>query len=107
MRCSNPDCRQEARDLQSGIVRMLEMEVPPEERITRAEGGFPVVVVPVKHFWLCEACARRFRIKRWTVAGLVLEPLPPQGEGERTSGKIAPERASGLPRRKAASGYLA
>jgi hypothetical protein len=95
MHCSNPDCRQEAHDLQSGTLRLMEMEVPPEERVTRADYGFPVVAVPAKHLWLCEACARLFRIKRWTRAGVVLEPLGPKAGSEARAGKIAPGRAAG------------
>lgn len=82
----------------------MEMDVPPEERVTRADYGFPVVAVPARHFWLCAACARLFRIKRWTRAGLDLEPLPPQATPERPPVKIAPARAA-APRRKVAFGH--
>ena len=74
MRCANAKCHAVMQDLQGGTMRMLELEVPPEERITRSEWGFPVLCVPAKYFWLCENCSRIFRIRRWTPAGLVLEP---------------------------------
>ena len=86
MHCSNPDCRNEAQDLSRGTLRLLEMEVPPEERVTRSDYGFPVVAAPAKHFWLCAACARLFRLMRWTSAGLVLEPFRPGAD------KVAPQR---------------
>lgn len=74
MRCANSKCHADMQDLNGGTMRMLELEVPPEERITRSEWGFPVFCVPTRYFWLCEHCSHIFRIRRWTPAGLVLEP---------------------------------
>lgn len=73
MQCANPDCNQTACDVTSGTLRLLELEVPPEQRIVRSEGGFPVCCVPSRYFWLCDHCSRFLRVRRWTKDGLVLE----------------------------------
>jgi hypothetical protein len=74
MRCVNPDCGTVATDLTRGVLRLLEMDVPPEERVTRSEGGFPICCVPSRYFWLCAKCATFLSIRRWTADGLLLEP---------------------------------
>lgn len=74
MQCVNPQCRRDAQDLQTGTLRLLELAIPPEERVIRPEGGFPVVAVPSRYFWLCSQCSRIWRMKRWTAEGLLLEP---------------------------------
>lgn len=79
MRCSNPKCHQNAHDLQSGTLRLLEMDLPPEERVVRSEWGFPVCSAPSRYFWLCAKCSQSLRIKRWTMAGLVLESFASEG----------------------------
>lgn len=73
MQCANPQCRQDARDLQSGTLRLLEMEVTPEERVKGSDFGFPVCTVVTRYFWLCDACSRILRLVRWTSSGLILE----------------------------------
>ena len=75
MRCANSACGYDAQDLQDGTLRLLEVEVSPEERVMRSDGGFPVCAVLSKYFWLCAECSRIFNIRRWTHAGLVLEPI--------------------------------
>ena len=93
MRCANPQCHQEAHSLQEGTLRLLELAVPPEERIVRSETGFPVVVVPSRYFWLCPECSRVYSIKRWTPAGLILDPRSSQ-EGEKSVlVKLPPSRS--------------
>jgi hypothetical protein len=84
MQCVNPECRQDAKDLHTGTLRLLELAIPPEERIVRADSGFPIVVVPSRYFWLCSQCSRIWRMRRWTRAGLVLEP--PNGPELRSAG---------------------
>lgn len=96
MKCANPDCRQDAHDLYSGTLRLLELAIPPEERIVRADSGFPVVVVPSRYFWLCTDCSRIWRMKRWTPAGLLLEPKRPD-----PSQKLAPQTVKVAPARQA------
>ncbi len=73
MQCANPDCRTPAVDLSTGVLRLLELEVPPEERVVRSDGGFPICVVPTRYFWLCPKCSSFLRIKRWTRVGLTFE----------------------------------
>jgi hypothetical protein len=92
MRCVNPECREDAEDLHTGTLRLLELAIPPEERIVRAEGGFPIVVVPSRYFWLCSQCSRVWKMKRWTPAGLLLEPLPLDSGQEQVlqTVKVAP-----------------
>ncbi len=74
MNCANPECRAVMQEMHGGTVRMLELEVPPEERIARSEWGFPTLCVPTRYVWLCASCSRVFRLRRWTADGLILEP---------------------------------
>lgn len=73
MRCANPDCNQLANDLTTGALRLLELDMPPELRVIRSDGGFPVCTVPSRYFWLCEHCSKFLSIRRWTKEGLTLE----------------------------------
>lgn len=73
MRCANADCNQPAHDLTTGTLRLLELDVPPEERVLRSDWGFPVCAVPSRYFWLCEYCSQFSNIRRWTKEGLILE----------------------------------
>lgn len=77
MHCANPECRQVMQDLYQGTLVLLELDVPPDERIVRSESGFPVCTVPSKYFWLCPQCSSLWIMKRWTATGLVLEPTQP------------------------------
>lgn len=72
MKCANPECRRDAQHLSDGTLLLIEMDLPPEERLAGGEFGFPVCTAPSKYFWLCKACSRSLRIVRWTVAGPVL-----------------------------------
>lgn len=83
MRCANPNCDQTASDVTSGSLRLLELEVPPEQRVVRSDGGFPICCVPSRYFWLCDGCSRFLRIRRWTKDGLVLECRVDQDEKNR------------------------
>lgn len=74
MRCANPRCDQTAQDLQDGILRLIELDLPPEDRLLRIDGGFPICTAPSKYFWLCTDCSKAWTIKRWTIEGLHLEP---------------------------------
>lgn len=74
MRCANPVCSLKSQDLRDGILRLIELDVAPEDRILGAEGGFPVCSVPSRYFWLCKECSRVLIIKRWTSTELILEP---------------------------------
>lgn len=74
MKCANPKCCRDAQHLSDGSLLLLEMDLPPEERLAGDEFGFPVCAAPSKYFWLCEACSRNLRIVGWTVAGPVLAP---------------------------------
>jgi len=73
MRCANPDCNLMSHDLTTGSLRLLELDVPPEERVTRSDWGFPICCVPSRYFWLCQQCCGLLSIRRWTKEGLVLE----------------------------------
>lgn len=74
MECANPRCRRDVHDLHGGTLRLLELDVPPEERLDGGDYGFPVCKVPSRFFWLCAACSRVLRLKGWTATGLILEP---------------------------------
>jgi hypothetical protein len=73
MNCANPDCQTPSVDLSTGVLRLLELEVPPEERVVRSDGGFPVCSVPTRYFWLCPACSSYLKVRRWTLDGVILE----------------------------------
>ena len=81
MKCANPDCRVPALDLSAGVLTLLELDVPPEERVIRSDGGFPVCSVPSRYFWLCAKCSSHLRMRRWTSTGLVLE--------QRATGRVS------------------
>ena len=74
MNCANPKCGAVMQEMHGGTMRMLELEVPPEERIARSEWGFPILCVPTRYVWLCASCSRVFKLLRWTADGLILEP---------------------------------
>jgi hypothetical protein len=73
MHCANPECGRAANDLTSGVLRLIELDVPPEQRVTRSDGGFPICVVRSRYFWLCEQCCVVLSVRRWTANGLVFE----------------------------------
>ena len=100
MQCANPNCRMDAHQLENGTLRLLEMEVPPEKRTVGADSGFPVFAVPTRYFWLCAECSYFLTMRRWTAAGLILEPNPGAFRQEayvRNAGSATAE--SGLQRR--------
>ena len=72
--CANPNCKLPAVDLSIGVLRLIELDVPPDKRVVRSDGGFPVCSVPSRYFWLCPRCSSLMKIKRWTSDGLILEP---------------------------------
>ena len=73
MKCSNPNCQKKASDIREGTLRLVELEVDLNDRITGNESGFPVCAVPSRYFWLCAECSRFLSIRRWTRSGLILE----------------------------------
>ena len=73
MQCANPDCRLPALDLSTGVLCLIELDVPPEERVIRSDGGFPVCSVPSRYFWLCPRCSLYIRVRRWTSDGVIFE----------------------------------
>lgn len=95
MECANPGCRVPALDLSTGVLTLLELDVPPEERVIRSDGGFPVCSVPSRYFWLCAKCSSHLRIRRWTPTGLVLE--------QRATGRVSDGDTRLFPSAKPAS----
>lgn len=73
MHCANPECGCVADDLTSGALRLIELDVPPEQRVTRSDWGFPICAVRSRYFWVCERCCEVLSIRRWTGDGLVFE----------------------------------
>lgn len=73
MHCANPDCETPAVDLSTGVLRLIELDVSPEQRVIRSDGGFPVCSVPCRYFWLCPRCSSFLGIMRWTPDGLTFE----------------------------------
>jgi hypothetical protein len=82
MQCAN--CKMIAEDLLEGVLTLIELETPPEDRLLYAGGGFPVCSAPSRYFWLCASCSKSFAIRKWNSAGLILQPI---------------ERVARLPRR--------
>jgi hypothetical protein len=75
MHCANPNCRRKAEDLLDGTLWLVESEVPPDDRITGAAGGFPVCSVRSRYFWLCAECSRVLIVKKWRPPELFFERL--------------------------------
>jgi hypothetical protein len=73
MHCANRECGRFADDLTSGVLRLIELEVPPEQRVTRSDSGFPICSVQSRYFWLCERCSAVLTIRYWTGNELILE----------------------------------
>lgn len=72
MHCANPACCCSAEDLTKGTLRLVELEVPPDERLIGIEGGFPVCVARSRYFWLCAKCSKLMRVTGWTATGVTL-----------------------------------
>jgi hypothetical protein len=90
MRCANPACCLRSQDLHDGSLRLIELDVAPEDRILGAEGGFPICNVPTRYFWLCANCSRVLSIKRWTSTELMLEPREDAPPSLHTHGSRKP-----------------
>jgi hypothetical protein len=73
MQCAN--CKMIAEDLLEGLLTLIEFETPPEDRLLYAGGRFPVCCAPSRYFWLCASCSKRFAIRKWNSAGLVLQQI--------------------------------
>jgi len=87
MLCANPDCRAMADDLMKGILTLVEFETPPDDRISDADGGFPVCSTRTRYFWLCEKCSYNLAIRKWNASGLILEPIYRNVPSESQSGR--------------------
>lgn len=88
MQCANPDCREPAADLSTGVLRLVELDVTPEERVIRSDGGFPVCSVPSRYFWLCPKCASYLQLRRWTPHGIILENVETPEAGQHRYASI-------------------
>jgi hypothetical protein len=56
VQCANPNCKAPAVDLSAGVLRLIELDVPPAKRVIRSDGGFPVCSVPSRYFWQDLTC---------------------------------------------------
>jgi hypothetical protein len=74
MHCANSDCCCDAFDMPGGSLWLMELELSDAEPIRSDDNGFPVCSLPMRCFWLCVQCSRRFVLSRWTPAGIVLVP---------------------------------
>jgi len=100
MRCANPNCHAIADNLLMGTLALVEFETAPDDRILHAGGGFPICVTRTRYFWLCQACSRLFRIRKWNSSGLILESqdrdgsrVPDPQVGRKTASMaISPEQ---------------
>ena len=104
MKCANPECNAPA-DLSAGVLRLIELDVPPEQRLIRSDGGFPICSVPSRYFWLCPTCASHMKIKRWTHDGITFELRPSDVDQLNTCiqsfSHSRPRHAVGLTRKSA------
>src|SRR3954447_11940616 len=100
MRCANLNCQAMAENLLMGTLALVEFETAPDDRILHAGGGFPICVTKTRYFWLCQACSRLFRIRKWNSSGLILESqhrdgsrVPDPQVGRKTASMaISPEQ---------------
>lgn len=74
MQCANPYCRTSAQNQPGGTLRLMEMEVPPDDRVIGADGGFPVCCAQSRYFWLCAQCSRELVLRKWTSSEVIIEP---------------------------------
>ena len=71
MTCANKDCGAELKYLRGG--RLFLMERQPSSLATAAPEAQRAVTMR-RYFWLCESCAQRYSIRRWTENGIELVP---------------------------------
>lgn len=90
MKCANPSCNSSLVYLRGGVLRLLEMESPPEGRLHGHADGFPICRPSARYFWLCRDCARILVIRRWTAQGLILESRPSRDQPRAYSYKVQP-----------------
>lgn len=83
MRCANPNCTSTMLYLRGGVLRLLELECAPANRLHGHADGFPVCRPTARYFWLCGDCAKVLVMRRWTPQGLILESLPSTTDAER------------------------
>lgn len=100
MKCANPSCTSTLVYLRGGVLRLLEMESTPADRLHGHGDGFPVCRPSARYFWLCGDCARVLELKRWTAQGLILESRPTPHRPQPQSYKVQPtpavEKSSGM-----------
>lgn len=83
MKCVNPNCTSKMLYLRGGVLRLLELECSPANRLHGHGDGFPVCRPTTRYFWLCGDCARELVMRRWTARGVILESLPSGAGAER------------------------
>ena len=74
MRCANADCCCDSFELPGGSIRLMELDGPRGDLSESDDYGLPVRSRPVKCFWLCVECSRRFTLVVWTASGVILAP---------------------------------
>jgi hypothetical protein len=74
MHCANPDCCCDTFDLPGGTLWRMELEESRTQPIENEDNGFPIRILPLKYFWLCDDCSKRFVLSQWTPTGMVLAP---------------------------------
>jgi len=74
------------------------MDLPPEERVIRSDGGIPICCVLSRYFWLCERCFKVFVFRRWTADGVVLERHVAADDAKFSVVRDAPSRREAIDR---------
>lgn len=73
MKCSNANCECQSDTLTRGTLYLLEFDDPTCKRLDGSEQGFPTCLSARRYFWLCASCSKRYMVKKWSGAGIVLE----------------------------------
>lgn len=72
MSCANPDCRAELKYLRGGRLFLMERQ-PNLPHLVSYDPSRPKRLVTMRrYFWLCESCAKKYSIQRWTDSGIEL-----------------------------------
>ena len=70
IQCANPECSAELKYLRGGRLYLLEREpfLQHDDGIRHMPGHVSVR----RYFWLCQSCAVKYTIRRWTDHGIEL-----------------------------------
>lgn len=76
MVCANPECVAELKYLRGGRLFLMERQPVVLQGDRTASAAKPSASMR-RYFWLCEDCAAKYTIQRWTDAGIELSAKRP------------------------------